>query len=183
MSQVVDRKVAKRYANALFQTARQTGASDAVQRDLASLEALWSQVPALRHALESPLVPGERKHEIVDKAFAADLEALSKSFLHLLIEKRRENILSEVSEEFNRQADVERGLIRAEAIVAAPLDQAQESALVEGLKKRTGKQIELTVNVEPDILGGAIVRMQDTVIDGSVRGALERLREQMLHPR
>lgn len=183
MSKSGDSKVAKRYASALFAAAGKLGKTDAIENDLAGLDSLWNQVPALRRALESPLVPGERKHAVVDKALSDGVDPLSKAFLHLLIEKRREDILPSVREEFVRQADTARGLVRAEATTAVPLVDSQRAALVAALEKRTGKRIELSVREEPGILAGVLVRMEDTVIDGSVRGALERLREQMLRER
>jgi F-type H+-transporting ATPase subunit delta len=141
---------------------------------------LWDTTPALSRSLESPLIPADKKHAIIDQIFGKEADPLTRSFLHLLITKRREDILRTVEEEFQVLSDQARGLIRAEATVAAPLSEADRAALVDGLKTRTGKQIELDVRVDPVILGGVVVRMQDTVIDGSVRGALERLREQML---
>ena len=183
MSRVAETKVAKRYASALFAVAGRSGKSDAVQRDLDTLVGLWEQTPALQRAMESPLIPAERKTALIDQLFGKDLDPLTRSFLHLLVEKRREELLRAVRVEYRRQADVAAGLVRAEAIVAAPLDDAQLADLVASLQDRTGKRIELNVDVDPFILGGVVVRMQDTIIDGSVRGALERLREQMLHER
>jgi F-type H+-transporting ATPase subunit delta len=180
LSRVADVKVARRYAGALFNAAQKLGRVDAVQTDLQMLVLLWNTTPALSRSLESPLIPGDRKHAVVDELFGKDTDPLTRSFLHLLISKRREDILRTVEAEFRILSDEARGLIRAEATVAAPLSDPDRAALVEGLKTRTGKQIELEVRVDPVVLGGVVVRMQDTVIDGSVRGALERLREQML---
>lgn len=183
MSQTVDSRVTKRYASALFSAAVKTGAVDAVQKDLDTLAGLWQSTPTLRQAMESPLVPDDKKAAIVQKLFAQEVGPLTLSFLNILIEKDREDILVDVQREFRLQADVSRGLLRAHATVAAPLDDAQQKALVAGLQQRTGKTIALDVNVDPAILGGVVVRLQDTVIDGSVRGSLERLREQMLADR
>lgn len=180
MSRVADVKVARRYAGALFNAAEKLGRVDAVQKDLDQIVMLWDTTPALSQSLESPLVPDDKKHAVIDQIFGEDTEPLTRSFLHLLVTKRREDILRTVEEEFQVLSDRARGLIRAEATVAAPLSESDRAALADGLRTRTGKQIELDVKVDPVILGGVVVRMQDTVIDGSVRGALERLREQML---
>lgn len=180
MSHVADAKVAKRYASALFGAASRQGKTDVVQNDLNTLTLLWQQTPSLQRAMESPLIPAEKKQSLLDEIFGSTIDTLTRSFLRLLIDKRRESILTSVKEEYLRQADIARGLMRAHATVAAPISDAQRAELVDGLKKRTGKDIELDVHVDPVILGGVVVRMQDTIIDGSVRGALERLREQML---
>ncbi len=183
MSRVTHAKVAKRYARALFNAGQKTGKTDAVRRDLATFEGLWKQAPDLKRALESPLVPAEKKHSIIDLAFAKDVDILSRQFLHLLVDKRREEILPVVGGEFAHMADAARGLVRAHATVAAPLDDLQRAAMVESLERRTGKIVDLQVTVDPGIIGGAVVRLLDTVIDGSVRGTLERIREEMLHER
>ena len=183
MSQKIDSRVVKRYASALFSAAQKTSAVEKIQQDLDTLAQLWQGTPDLRRAMESPLVPDDTKLRLIEKIFANEVSPLTRSFLVVLVEKDRENILVDVQEEYRRQADTARGLLRAHAVVAAPLDASQQQALVAGLQQRTGKMIALDVNVDPAILGGAIVRLQDTVIDGSVRGSLERIREQMLAER
>jgi F-type H+-transporting ATPase subunit delta len=183
VSRSADLKVAKRYARALFNTAQKTGTVEAVHNDLTLLDTLWRQTPSLPRFLESPLVPAEKKRQLLDQALSGQLSTATRAFLALLIEKRREEILPAVHEEFVRLADDAAGLIRAQATVALPLEESERAALLAGLQQRTGKRVELQVSVDPAILGGVVVRMKDTVVDGSVRGALERLREQMLHER
>ncbi len=183
MSSGADLRVAKRYAVALFHVARSTGKVETIQADLTTLSDLWSQVPKVREAMESPLIPADRKKAIIRQAFGPHLDGLTIRFLDLLVDKRREPIVPVVREEFIRRADLDRGLVRAAATVAAPLDDLQRAAMVEALERRTGKRVELKLEVDPAIIGGAVIRMEDTVIDGSVRGALERIREQMLQER
>jgi F-type H+-transporting ATPase subunit delta len=180
VSQAVDSRVTRRYASALFSAAQKTGMVDAVQNELDMLAGHWETTPQLRQAMESPLLPDDKKLSILDKLFGTEISPLTKSFLRVLVEKDREDILVDVQRQFRQQADAARGLLRAKALVAAPLDPNQEKALVAGLQDRTGKTIALEVAVDPGILGGVVVRMEDTIIDGSVRGSLERLREQML---
>jgi F-type H+-transporting ATPase subunit delta len=180
VSQAGDKKVAGRYANALFAAATKTGKQAAVATDLGVLVDLWRKTPALRKTLESPVVPEKDKHSVLDEIFKTQVDPLSLSFLHLLMKKRRESILEPVQEQYQRRYDTAQGLVRAEAIVAAPLDAAEQSALVAALEKRTGKKIQLSVTENSDILGGMILRMSDKVVDGSVRGALERFRSRML---
>ena len=183
MSRITHSKVAKRYAGALFAASGKMGRTERVQQDLTAVEQALDHSPDLRRVLESPLVTAERKREIIDRIFGRDLDALTLRFLHLLVDKRREEILASTREEFVRLADEARGLIRADARVASPLDDLQKAALVESLERRTGKTVQLQVTLDESLIGGAVVRMQDTVIDGSVRGALERLREEMLRER
>ena len=79
-----------------------------------------------------------------------------------------------------RLTDVARHLVRADATFAVQPTPDETAGLIRGLEQRTGETVSLTVQVDPAILGGVVVRMHDTIIDGSVRGTLERLREQLL---
>lgn len=176
----MDTKAARRYASALFNASRAAGNTERVQADLALLMECWNRTPAFRRTLESPRIAGERKQDLVATVFRDAIDPLTSLFLRLLIEKRREALLPAVTTIFGELADELRGLVRAMAIVATPLSDADRTRLVQGLRQRTGKEIDLAVVVNEDIIGGAIVRLGDTVIDGSVRGALERLRESML---
>ncbi len=180
MSSRADMRVGRRYAAALFHIARERNAAEAVRADLRELVSLWVRMPLLRKNLESPLMPTARKRELVDRVFAPNLNELTVRFLHLLIEKRREEILPDVQRTYERLADQYEGVVRAQATVAAELDDVQRAALTEALERRTGKRVDLAVRVDPSIIAGVVVQLEDTVIDGSVRGALERLREQML---
>lgn len=175
-----DIRAAKRYATALFEIAQRQGKLDAIERDLDAILDLMRLTPALRRMWESPLVPAGRKRALVGELLGASLDGLTLSFLRLLVDKRREEILEATREEIHRQADASRKLVRAEAIFAVPPTPAEQAGLVQSLQQRTGEQVDLTVRVDPAILGGVVVRMQDTIIDGSVRGTLERLREQLL---
>jgi F-type H+-transporting ATPase subunit delta len=180
MSKSADTRVARRYAGALFAAAQQLNALDAVRTDLESLHALWQHVPTLSRTMESPLVPPQRKRALIDETLGRDLHVLTRTFLYLLIDKRRADALSGVRAIFAQLADEARGILRAVATVATPLAEADRQALAASLGERTGKSVVLEVEVDRAVLGGVTVRMQDTVLDGSLRGGFERLREQML---
>lgn len=139
------------------------------------------QTPALGDMWYSPLVPAGRKRDILDKILGGSFDDLTLSFLRLLIDKRREHVLTEVEREMQDLTDVSRNVVRAEAIFAVEPTAEEKTALTESLQYRTGGHVDLTVRIDPAILGGIVVRMQDTIIDGSVRGTFERLREQMLN--
>lgn len=180
MSDVANVKVARRYAGALFGAAKKLELSQVVQADLIALADIWRRTPDLRRVLESPIIAASKKQDLVKRLFGSDISPLTTSFLNLLITKGREEILGTVNHEYQRLADDSNGLIRAQASVALPLDDVQREALIAGLKQRTGKNVELAIVVDPYVLGGVLVKMNDIVIDGSVRGALEKLRERML---
>ncbi|HEV2472044.1 MAG TPA: ATP synthase F1 subunit delta [Chthonomonadales bacterium] len=176
-----DTRAARRYAAALFNTAARQEKLDAVERDIHTVLDLMERTAKLRQFWESPLAPAGRKRELIGRIFEGSIDGLTLSFLRLLVDKRREHILDQVDAEMRRLGDEARRLIRASATFAvAPSAQEQED-LVRSLESRTGERISLVTEIDPAIIGGVVVRMQDTILDGSVRGALERIREQLLH--
>ncbi len=175
-----DVRAARRYATALFNTAQQQNVLDTVVQDLDSVLQLMRATPVLQEFWHSPLVPAGRKRDVISKLIGSSYHPLTISFLRLLIDKRREEVLSTVRTEMQLLADRARHLLRAEAVFALAPTPEEQADLQRSLEQRTGEHVDLTVRVDPVILGGVVVRMQDTIIDGSVRGTLERLREQLL---
>jgi F-type H+-transporting ATPase subunit delta len=175
-----DPRIARRYAAALFQSAQKQGKLDTVERDMRTMYELTQMTPMLSRAWRSPEVPPARKREMVRQILGDSADPMTLSFLRLLVDKRREAILTDVWHEMHRLADAAHHLLRAEALFAIPPTPEELEQLRLSLQQRTGENVELAVRVAPGILGGVIVRMGDTVIDGSVRGNLERLREQLL---
>ncbi len=175
-----DIRAAKRYATALFNAAVAAKKLDRVEQDFTDLLKLMEEAPALRQYWESPLVPSGRKREQIRVVLGDSVDELTLSFLRLLIDKRREEILDAVDFELRQHVDAARHLVRAEATFALEPTEAERNSLIESLQRRTGENVQLLVHVDPAILGGVVVRLQDTIIDGSVRGTLERVREQLL---
>ena len=175
-----DIRAAKRYANALFTAAGKQGKADGIVSDLAGVLDLMRRTPALQQVWESPLMPAGRKRDVIGRTLGSGIDPLLLSFLRLLIDKRREDILEAVQFEVGQLADTARHLVRAEATFAVEPTAKEQTELIRSLEQRTGEHVQLTVHVDPAILGGVVVRLRDTIIDGSVRGALERMREQLL---
>jgi F-type H+-transporting ATPase subunit delta len=175
-----DLRASKRYASALFATAQKQNKIDTVEADFTTVIELMQSTPLFRQMWESPLVPAGRKRDLISRILETLIDPLTLAFLRLLVDKRREVILDTVQFEMRQLSDSSRHLVRAEAIFATPPTAAEQEALVKSLELRTGDHVDLTVSVDSAILGGIIVRMQDTILDGSVRGTLERMREQLL---
>ncbi len=174
-----DIRVAKRYAGALFAVADRNGILDAVASDLELIHRRMTDVPYLRAILMEPLVSDTRKNSVVDEAFGDRVTASSLNFLKLLIRKRREDLIEECAREFRALLAEHANTADAEVSSAVALTDDQTTRLTEKLQALTGKTIRLTVSVDPALVGGVVVRIGDTVMDGSVRGKLERLQRQL----
>ena len=175
-----DIRVAKRYAAALFGVALRDQVLDAVTADLELISRFLNEVPYLRAVLMQPLVSDERKNKVVVEAFGDRVTASSLSFLKLLIRKRREDLIPECIREFKALVAEHSGTVDAEAWTAVPMTLDQQQGLVLSLHALTGKKVRLRAEVDTDLVGGVVVRLGDTIIDGSVRGKLERLERQLL---
>ncbi len=175
-----DLRASRRYATALFSACSKADKLDVVERDIAQILELFRSTPIVLKMWESPLLPAGRKRDLVTQLFETSIDPLTLGFLRLLVDKRREVILETVRYELRQLADRSRHLVRADVVFAIQPTDAEKTALVKSLEARTGDKVEITVSVEPAILGGVIVRMQDTILDGSVRGTFEKLREQLL---
>ncbi len=175
-----DARAARRYATALFQAAKAQNMVETIEKDFASLQEMIQAAPAFQQFWLSPLIPSGRKREIAAKLLQNSVCPLTLAFVRLLADKRREAVLTEIPAELRLLADQDKGILRAEATFAVAPTPQEENDIRESLQKRTGKNVTLHVHVDPDILGGVLVRFNDNVLDGSVRGTLERLREHML---
>lgn len=172
--------VVRRYAHALFGTATRAGSVDQVESDLGAIHEVLRTVPRLQRVLQAPTIPGEKKKALLKTAFGAQVGPLTARFLDLVVDRRREGILTNIHAEFHRLANEANNILPVGVISATPLTDAESDALAAALAKRTGKRVVLKVEVQPEILGGLVLRMGDTVIDGSVRSRLEQLRTRLL---
>ncbi len=176
-----EERVARRYARALFQAAVQQQAVEEVGNAFQELLRTLEEQPALQQLLRNPLMARERKQQLVQQALGAQTHPLLASLLNLSVRKRRESLLEEVYREYSNLYDEHLGILRVQATTARPLDEMQERALIRSLEQRTGKTVVLDKRVDPSLIGGIVVRIGDTVIDGSLRGQLQRLRHYLLN--
>ncbi|MFN4032016.1 MAG: ATP synthase F1 subunit delta [Fimbriimonadales bacterium] len=174
---MVDIRVARRYARALFEVALKQNLLRPTADDLAGLRTLLEQSAELRAFFYSPLIPRDRKVAHLREALQAQLQPHTLRLLELLIEKRREKFLEAVCEEFRKLQEAHQGVVRATIESATPLTAAEQNDIVQKLQHSTGKTIIPTFEVNPDLIGGVRVQMGDYQIDGTLRGALDRLRD------
>lgn len=170
---------ARRYAEAAFQIAERDNNTDVW---LAELDRLATAVgdEAVVRSLEDPQIPFETRHGAF-KALFRDHAMLPQvdNLIGLLLRRRRLEAIVDIAREFRRLYNMEQGIVEARATSAAKLNDEEVNALRARLEQMTGGRIELTLGVDPALLGGLQVRMGDLLIDGSVRGRLDRLRSRL----
>jgi F-type H+-transporting ATPase subunit delta len=174
------RSAAVRYAKALFGIAQETGRVDAVRAELDGLLDAIERVPALADVFVRPLHPApERRAALRQLAGPLGLSPLLANFCAYLIDQRRTRDLGAIRDEFVRLAEEAAGRLVGEVATAAPLDGAQLDRLRDALSRRLGRTVELTVRVDPNLVGGVVARVGDLVFDGSLRSQLAQLRTQL----
>lgn len=169
---------ARRYAQAAFDVAREDGDVQQWMADLRSARDTF-QDQALGLYFKDPNVPTEEKQEALRKVFG-NVRPHVMNLLQILATKQRIHLLPAILEEFEELEREARGILEADVTVARPIDQRERGRIAERLGQVTGKQVEVHVQVDPAILGGVVVRIGDQLIDGSVAGRLQRLRQEMV---
>ena len=130
--------------------------------------------------LANPAIPVERRAEVLTELLGGRISAPAQNLVQLLLRRGRIEELPRVAAEFRRLDDRRQGITHATATSAIPLTPDEVRALTQRLEQTTGGRIALDVRVDPSLLGGLIVRVGDRLIDGSVRGRLERLRTKLV---
>lgn len=173
---MADRQAAKRYAQAAFAIARDGDAIAQWRADLDDVAAVLADSDAAGW-FAAPRVPVADRQAAAERAL--EVGPLALNLARLLIAKGRTLEAREVADAFNRLADEHEGLAQAEITTAVPLQDDQVAAMEQRLGEALGKQITATAGVDSDIIGGVVLRIDDHLIDGSVRTRLRRLRREL----
>ncbi len=177
---MIETHVASRYARALFNVALSRGTVDIIGSELFQLKSFSDKDRRLISFLEAPQVLTEHKTAMVRTLFTTRLSPALLSFILLLIEKGRVNLLNEIARDYEKLLEEHKGIIRARVTTAVDVDKAFKARLVEKLKKVTGKDIDLIHRIDKSIIGGIIVQLNYKVIDHSVRHQLSSLRHDLM---
>jgi F-type H+-transporting ATPase subunit delta len=167
----------RRYAEAAFEIATRDGAMETWRSDLDEAARVLDG-SELMAVLANPALPLEQRTEVARQVFAS-LSGPARNLVLLLVRRGRIEQLPRVAAEFRRLDERRQGITRATATSALPLTDPEVRALTARLEQMTGGRIALQTDVDEGLLGGLIVRVGDRLIDGSVRGRLERLRNQL----
>jgi F-type H+-transporting ATPase subunit delta len=175
-----DTTIAKNYAEALLELARRAEDPPGwgkLMRDVAN--GMQEDVTVQRF-LESPKVSEQQKNEVFFQAFGDRVPRHFLRFLQTLVRKRRQMLIPQIATEYDKLLDIHEGRLHANVTVAREASAADTTRIAEQLSRLMGKNVVPHMNVNPAILGGVVVKIGDTVMDGSVRRRLARLKGHML---
>ncbi|HPT34838.1 MAG TPA: ATP synthase F1 subunit delta [Bacillota bacterium] len=157
------KRVARHYAEALFYAAQKLGQEEELGEKLAALKSTLEDIAELKDILSNALISPQEK------------ESALKTLLPRVLSREKDDFVTSLAPEYQRLFDEARDVEPVEVTVAAPLSPAQESELEKRLNRIVGKKVRLEIKIEPDILGGLVLRWEDRVIDASVKKKLDSI--------
>lgn len=172
-------RLAKRYAQAVFQAAAEQQNVPEVEAELAVVQQIFGEA-AVQDFFDNPGVSTADKKAVISRTFSTYLSPFTQNFLCHMTEKRRINVLPDVINAYRDLVKESRNIVAVEVVTAAPLANEDQAELVTQLSVVTGKTIELSARVDKGILGGLIIQIGDKRIDNSVKAELTRMKNQML---
>lgn len=167
------------YARALFEAAKEGGRLTEVREELADFVQVVREVPELHALLRSPQLDRQAKRSALE-ALLGRAEELVRSFLLLSAEKGRSGQVEEIYREFERLVAAEERRLAVELTTAYELSEEEAGAIIGQIEQASGRSVEATYRVDPEVIGGLVLRAGTLRVDASVRGRLERLRQELV---
>jgi F-type H+-transporting ATPase subunit delta len=171
---------ARAFADVVMTAKNQLDPARALE-ELHSLEALLKESDQLRRVLENPSIPGDRKRAVLD-AITARLGTTRqvRNFIAVLTDHRRLPLFSEILKQVEQELNDRQGFAEAQVSTARQLSDPEKQMLEAEITKMTGKKVRARYEQDASLLGGAVVQVGSTIYDGSVKGQLEKIREQLV---
>jgi F-type H+-transporting ATPase subunit delta len=171
--------IARNYAEALFDLGERSGQAVRYADLIDALAAAVETTPSIQAVLMSPRVPKAAKARLLAAAFP-NVPREFVLFLQALVKRGRQYLLREIATEYHNLLDIKFNRVRAGVTLAHPADEALQRSIAEALSRQLGKEVLPSFSVDPEILGGTIVRVGERIHDGSIRRRLIKLRRHLL---
>jgi F-type H+-transporting ATPase subunit delta len=173
-------ELARVYARSLFEIAREHGLLEELREQLGQFVDALAEHRELQIFFFSPYFSSKEKQDALARLLSGADERFM-NFLKLLIENHRMPVIFRVGREYERLWEQENRVLPVEITSAIELDKATAASVGERIGANTGRKVTLSTRVDPDILGGIVVRVGNSILDASIRNRLERLRKQVAH--
>ena len=172
---MINGALVRRYSQALFNIASETSL-DSIDNDLRELTKLVEEHEEVKSTLLHPHISVSDKKSIMDKLLGEDFGATTRHFLYLLIDRKRESLLPFIQREFTRLADEARRVVEAKVASAVALSATQLDDLKQAIGRMTGKDVRIVSEVRAELIGGILIQVGDSVMDGTIAHALNKMR-------
>ncbi|RKD21977.1 ATP synthase F1 subcomplex delta subunit [Caminicella sporogenes DSM 14501] len=171
--------VSKTYSEALFEVALEENKIDLFLEELKFIVDTFKMYPEFYSLFKSPLLKVDEKKKVVSEVFGDKLSQEMNNFLKIILDKKRAYYIEQIKNEYEKMVNEYKGIIKAVAVTAIPLTEEEKNNLEEKLSELTGKSIKLTNEIDKNVIGGVLVKLGDKVIDGTIKGRLEELKENL----
>jgi len=172
--------VARTYARALFEAAKDEGRIEPVRDELATFVQAVDEVPELRSLIRNPELDPQTKAAALD-AVLEGADQLIRNFVRVETRKGRAAQLDEIAREYEALVAAEEQILSVELTTAYELSDDEASAIVKQIEEASGQRVEAARTVDPDLIGGLVLKAGSLEVDSSVRGRLDRLRRDLAH--
>jgi F-type H+-transporting ATPase subunit delta len=172
--------VARTYARALFQAAKEHGRIDKVREELETFVRAVDEVPELRSLVRNPELDPPEKAAALD-AVLEDADELIRNFVRLVTEKGRASQFDEIAREYEALVAAEEQILNVELLTAYELSDDEAASIVKQIEEASGQRVEAARTVDPELIGGLVLKAGSLEVDSSVRGRLDRLRRDLAH--
>lgn len=170
-------RVSSRYAKSLLMLAVEQNQLDEVYRDMKNIAKVCNENRDFVVFLRSPIVKADKKIKVIEKVFDGQLGKMVSGFITIIANHHRENALGEIAASFVSQYKEFNKVTSAELISAVKLDEAQRKAILEKIRKNFTPTIEMKETIDPELIGGMIVRVGDQQFDASISRKLKEMRK------
>ena len=167
--------VSKRYAYALFEAGLELNKLDVFKEDLQVIAHVLNVEPQIQKILSHPKISKDEKKDLMSSIFGGKVSQEMLNFLYIIVDKRREGNLMEISDQFNELFNEHKNIVEVTAITAVPMDRKAQDRLAVVLGNKINKTIRLRNIVDKDIIGGVLLKVENKIIDGTVKGQLESM--------
>lgn len=171
--------VSKTYSEALFEVALEEEKIDLFLQELEFIIETFKTYPEFHELFKSPLVKVNEKKEVLNQVFGDKLSKEMTNFLKIILDKSRAHYIEPIKWEYERMVNRHKGIVKAVATTAIPLSDEEKMNLQNKLSNLTGKNIKLINEIDRSLLGGVLVRIEDKVIDGTIKGRLDDMKESL----
>jgi ATP synthase F1 delta subunit len=171
-------EIARVYARSLFEVATEKDKLDVVREELGQFADALDESRELQTFLFSPYFSTEEKKQGLAKA-VTDADEITTNFLSVLLENHRMPVIFRIRREYDRLWEEANRLLPVEITSAVALDPSVAERIGDEIGRQTGRTVELTSSVDPDVIGGIVVRVGNSILDASIRNRLENLRKQV----
>lgn len=171
--------VSRTYSEALFEVALEEGKIDLFLDELNFVTETFKIHPEFFELFKTPLIRVDEKKKVLEEVFGGKLSKELNNFLKIIIDKRRGSFIEQIKGEYESIVNKHKGVVNAMAITAVPLSDEEKTTLKDKLSTLTGKTIKLTNKTDKNVIGGVLVKIGDKVIDGTIKGRLEEMKESL----